>query len=86
MYLDIDDEDSLSERFVSSKTIGLVDIAVIKLPRISNFTDFNSLEHMEGVSLRYITNVSDLKETDMIIIPGTKSTMADASLDAAEWS
>ncbi|WMJ89521.1 cobyric acid synthase [Anaerocolumna sp. MB42-C2] len=77
VYLDIDDEDSLSERFVSSKTIGLVDIAVIKLPRISNFTDFNSLEHMEGVSLRYITNVSDLKETDMIIIPGTKSTMAD---------
>ncbi|QHQ61260.1 cobyric acid synthase [Anaerocolumna sedimenticola] len=77
LYLDIDDEDSLSERFISNKAAGLVDIAVIKLPRISNFTDFNSLEHMEGVTLRYVTNAADLKDADMIILPGTKSTMSD---------
>lgn len=77
VYLDIDDEDSLSERFERNITPAAADIAVIKLPRISNFTDFNSLERMEGVSLRYITGVSELKDADMIIIPGTKSTMED---------
>lgn len=77
VYLDIDDEDSLSERFERNLEPGAVDIAVIKLPRISNFTDFNALEHMEGVSLRYVTGVSELKDADMIILPGTKSTMQD---------
>ncbi len=77
VYLDIDDEDSLTERFEKKKDTGVIDIAVIKLPRISNFTDFNSLEHMEGVSLRYVLKASDLKEADMIILPGTKSTMED---------
>lgn len=77
VYLDIDDEDSLSERFDRNQEPGAVDIAVIKLPRISNFTDFNALEQMEGVSLRYVTGVSELKDADMIILPGTKSTMQD---------
>ncbi len=77
VYLDIDDEDSLSERFGKNKDSGIIDIAVIKLPRISNFTDFNSLEHMEGVSLRYVSRPADLKEADMILLPGTKSTMQD---------
>lgn len=77
VYLDIDDEDSLSERFDRNREPGAVDIAVIKLPRISNFTDFNALEHMEGVSLRYVSGVSELKDADMIILPGTKSTMQD---------
>ncbi|MDF2586796.1 MAG: cobyric acid synthase [Anaerocolumna sp.] len=77
VYLDIDDEDSLSTRLQNKNEIGLVDIAIIKLPRISNFTDFNPLEQMEGVSVRYVTNVSELKDADMIILPGTKSTMQD---------
>ncbi|MGB8451800.1 MAG: cobyric acid synthase [Anaerocolumna sp.] len=77
VYLDIDDEDSLSERFDNNKGTGIIDVAVIKLPRISNFTDFNSLERMEGVSLRYVTNSAGLKDADMIILPGTKSTMQD---------
>jgi adenosylcobyric acid synthase len=76
-YLDIDDEDSLSERFSKNSATGLLDIAVIKLPRISNFTDFAPLEQLEEVSLRYVTKVSELKDADMYIIPGTKSTMAD---------
>lgn len=77
VYLDIDDEDSLSERLNYKNEIGLVDIAVIKFPRISNFTDFNPLENMEGVSVRYVTSASDLRDADMIILPGTKSTMND---------
>lgn len=77
MYLDIDDEDSLSERFQNNKVNSLIDIAVIKLPRISNFTDFNVFESIEEVSLRYIVNPKEIKDADVIIIPGTKSTMND---------
>ena len=54
-----------------------IDIAVIRVPRISNFTDFNPLESIPGVSLRYVQHVSELKNPDMIILPGTKNTMED---------
>lgn len=77
MNIDIEDEDSLSKRFHKKKEISFIDIGVIRLPHISNFTDFNILECMEGVSLRYIHSVSELKNPDMIIIPGTKNTMSD---------
>lgn len=77
MQVDIDDEDSLSDKLTKHSATGLIDIAVISMPRISNFTDFNSLETIEGVSVRYVKNVSQLKEPDMIILPGTKSTMED---------
>lgn len=77
MNLDLEEEDSLTNRFYDKKEIGLIDIAVIRLPRISNFTDFNILETMHGVSIRYVETVSELKNPDMIIIPGTKNTMKD---------
>ncbi|MHB1150849.1 MAG: cobyric acid synthase [Eubacteriales bacterium] len=77
MNVDIDDEDSLSERFNTSNTQKLIDIAVIKLPHISNFTDLSPFERYKNVSLRYITSPHDLKNPDMIIIPGTKSTISD---------
>lgn len=76
-HIDIDDEDSLSERFDKSSVRKLIDIAVIRLPRISNFTDFSPFERYENVSLRYVENTKELYEPDMIIIPGTKSTIAD---------
>ena len=47
------------------------------MPRISNFTDFNPLEYLDGVSLRYVGSVSDLGDPDLIILPGTKNTMGD---------
>lgn len=77
IHVDIDDEDSLSERFNSGRERKLIDIAVIKLPRISNFTDFSPFERYENVSLRYIESTGELYEPDMIIIPGTKSTIED---------
>lgn len=77
LHVDVDDEDSLTERFDRSADPRLVDIAVIRLPRISNFTDFNAFAHFENVSVRYISSVSELKSPDMIMIPGTKSTIAD---------
>ena len=75
-YLQIEDEDSLTERFNSSRQ-GLVDIAVIRYPRISNFTDLNSFEQIDSVSVRYVTNVNELKNPDMIVLPGSKNTMGD---------
>jgi adenosylcobyric acid synthase len=77
LSVDIDDEDSLTERFTKSKAEGLIDIAIIRLPRISNFTDFNALEHIEGASIRYISSVGELRAPDLIIIPGSKNTMGD---------
>lgn len=77
MHVDIDDEDSLSERLSNSVERSLIDIAVVKLPRLSNFTDFNVFSLIEGVSLRYISTVKELGDPDMIIIPGTKNTIED---------
>lgn len=77
MMLDLDDEDSLSERLTSSATPKLLDIAVIRLPRISNFTDFNALSRISCAGLRYVDSVKTLKEPDLIILPGTKNTMGD---------
>lgn len=77
LTVDIDDEDSLTERFTKFKPEGLIDIAIIRLPRISNFTDFNALEHIECASVRYISSVGELKNPDLIVIPGSKNTMGD---------
>jgi ABC-type lipoprotein export system ATPase subunit len=76
-HADIDDEDSLTERFNKTTERKLIDITVIRLPRISNFTDFSPFERYENVSLRYVDSVGELCKPDMIIIPGTKSTIAD---------
>ncbi len=76
-YVDIDDEDSLSERFERDGGYAPVEIGIIKLPRISNFTDFAPLECMDGVRVYYVEKVSQLKNPDMVILPGTKNTMSD---------
>lgn len=76
-HADIDDEDSLTERFNKSAERKLIDIAVIRLPRISNFTDFSPFERYGNVSLRYVDSVAELHRPDIIILPGTKSTIAD---------
>lgn len=75
--VDIDEEDSLSERFSKTNAPGIVDIAVIRTPRISNFTDFTPFECVDGVSLRYVSSAAALGEPDLIIIPGTKNTIED---------
>ena len=77
VHVDIDDEDSLSERFSRNEGTKLLDIAVIRLPRISNFTDFSPFERYENVSLRYVDKVAELHNPDLILLPGTKSTIAD---------
>ncbi|OUN85304.1 cobyric acid synthase CobQ [Flavonifractor sp. An52] len=77
LEVDVDDEDSLSARLSRSGKVSLVDVAVIRLPRLSNFTDFNPLERMEEVSLRYVGSAGELGHPDLIILPGTKNTMDD---------
>ncbi|MGN0692491.1 MAG: cobyric acid synthase [Oscillospiraceae bacterium] len=73
---DIDDEDSLSDKLCRTSA-DIIDIAAIKLPRISNFTDLDALAQYEGVSVRYAERPSELREPDMIVIPGTKNTISD---------
>lgn len=76
--VDIEEEDSQSERF-RMKSGGAVKIGVIRFPRISNYTDFAPLEACEDVELTYIKELRllECQDYDMIILPGTKSTMND---------
>ncbi len=76
--LNIEDEDSLTERFDRRRNVAArVEIAVIKLPRISNFTDFNVFENIADVNIRYAETASQLEKADLIILPGTKNTIGD---------
>ena len=74
---DIEDEDSLSERLQSSKAVKPLDLAVVRLPHISNFTDFMPLEQHPLLGVRYVQNVRELGSPDLIILPGTKNTVED---------
>lgn len=76
MHLSIEDEDSLSSQ-LDNHDVGLIDLAVIRFPRISNFTDFNVFERLNGVSVRYVSSVQELGQPDMIFLPGSKNTMGD---------
>ncbi len=75
----IEEEDGLSERFCqeSEDREYDIDVAVVKLPHISNFTDINALENIPGVRVRFIERVSEIQKPDLIVIPGTKNTMGD---------
>ncbi len=75
--IDLDDEDSLSNRLGRTAAGDGIDIAVIHLPHISNFTDFSAFERIDGVSLRYVPGAGQLGLPDLILIPGTKNTMDD---------
>ena len=75
--IDVDDEDSLSDRLNQRTFTEGIDVAVIRLPHISNFTDFSVFELIDGVSLRYVSDKKELGEPDLILLPGTKNTMAD---------
>jgi len=73
--VDIDEEDSLSDRRESGARP--VDIAVIQFPRMSNATDFTPLARQDCVQLRYVRRTADFGNPDLVILPGTKSTMLD---------
>lgn len=77
LRVDIDDEDSLAPRLSRTGGKKPLDIAVIRLPHISNFTDFAPLEGHPLMDIRYVNRVRELGAPDLVILPGTKSTMAD---------
>jgi len=77
--LELDQEDSLEiERYHHTCfTPRTVNIAVTLLPRMSNFTDFNVLAAESDVALRYAASPLDLGGADVVILPGSKNTIAD---------
>lgn len=79
-HLMIDDEDSLSERLSNMADDAMkhtIEIAVVRLPRISNFTDVAPFESIPGVKVNFTSNPRELEGADMVIIPGSKNTISD---------
>lgn len=79
--LSLPDEDAVSIEVASRSSkpasTSQTDIAVVALPRIANFDDFDSLRAELGVHIRHVDSASQLGKPRAVIIPGTKSTMAD---------
>ena len=79
-YFDIHvpEEDSLGlEAGSLSDEDTLVDVAVMRLPHIANFDDFDPLRHERGVRLRYVRGLDEFGQPDLIVIPGSKTTVDD---------
>ncbi len=76
MDINIDDEDSVTTRF-TKKVEGDLVVGIIKLPYISNFSDFTPLELERDLSVRYISHKDKIEDVDLIIIPGSKNTLKD---------
>ncbi|MEJ6950404.1 cobyric acid synthase [Natronospora cellulosivora (SeqCode)] len=76
MQVKVDDEDSVSSRFDYQEK-GNLKIGIVKLPYISNFTDFTPLEMETDISIRYLSSKNDFQDIDLLIIPGSKNTIND---------
>ena len=77
LRVDIEDEDSLSSRLESNTAVKPLDAAILRLPHISNFTDFMPLEQHPLLSVRYVQSPRQLGAPDVVILPGTKNTIDD---------
>ncbi len=75
--LNIEDEDGVTDKFKRQTMDKDIKISVIKLKHMSNFTDLDAFNLYEDVSVKYIDRVEDLGNEDMIVIPGSKSTIDD---------
>ncbi len=75
--INLEDEDSVTERFSRKKNTGEIIIDVIRLPRISNFSDFDVFNLFGDVSINYIESPEDIRDPDIIILPGSKNTIED---------
>jgi adenosylcobyric acid synthase len=82
--IDVDDEDSMSldnrgnkQEVRSEKQEGLIDVVIVRLPRISNFTDFDILIREKGICGRFVEDARSIGNPDLIILPGTKNTIGD---------
>jgi len=77
LKLDLPEEDSVALARKQPKTAAGVQIGVVRLPRISNYNDFDPFEREPDVALHYVEKPEQLDGLDLLIIPGTKSTLAD---------
>ncbi len=77
LKVDVDDEDSLAPCLGREDVHKPLDAAVIRLPRISNFTDFAPLEEHPQIGVRYVDDPRKLGSPDLVVLPGTKSTGGD---------
>ena len=74
----IPEEDALSlPENTEGEESPIVDIAVMRLPHLANFDDFDPLHQEPGVRVRYVSNVKEFGEPDLLVIPGSKTTVAD---------
>ena len=72
----VDDEDSVTDRFTKKEEAPII-IGVVRIPYLSNFTDFTVLDLEADVSVRYIIDAEEFQEVDMVILPGSKRTIED---------
>jgi len=79
LALDLEEEDSVALQRVHPRRSGERDItvAVVQLPHISNFTDFNALAAQPDVRVRYVRSPAELQGSDLLILPGSKNTLSD---------
>lgn len=77
MDIDMEDEDSVTERFSRHSGKEQIRAAIVRLPHISNFTDFNLPGNEADVSVYYAARAAELRDADIIILPGTKNTIED---------
>lgn len=77
----IEEEDSVAlENKVAIAESGMVNVAVVRLRRMSNFTDFNAMEQDGRFHLYYTDKPSEIDKADIVILPGTKNTIDDLSV------
>lgn len=77
----IEEEDSVAlESKASIAEKGRINVAVVLLRRMSNFTDFNALEQDERFHVYYTDRVAEIEKADIVVLPGTKNTIADLQL------
>lgn len=79
LELDLEDEDGvvLDRGKYRASSEQALDIAVVQLPHISNFTDFNALAFQPDVRVRYVRHPGELAGADLVILPGSKNTLGD---------
>ena len=74
----IPEEDSVAlDLPVRTGSNAVLDIAVVQIPHISNFDDFDPLARQPGVGLRYVESAAELGSPDLVILPGSKTTIPD---------
>ncbi|MBN2403079.1 MAG: cobyric acid synthase [Spirochaetes bacterium] len=77
MKINLEDEDSVTERFTNKDNDNEITIDVVRLPRISNFSDFDAFNIHDDVSVNFVESAREIKDPDVIILPGTKNTIDD---------